>query len=44
MKSKIKAHTLNILNGMAIGIIVALVPGAILNAILNYSHLAKPTA
>lgn len=35
MKSKIKAHTLNILNGMAIGIIVALVPGAILNAIIK---------
>ncbi|WP_429970257.1 PTS sugar transporter subunit IIC [Fructilactobacillus sp. Tb1] len=35
MKSKIKQHTLNILNGMSIGIIVALVPGAILNAIVK---------
>lgn len=35
MKTEIKTHTLNILNGMAIGIIVALVPGAILNAIVK---------
>ncbi|WP_413628075.1 PTS sugar transporter subunit IIC [Fructilactobacillus vespulae] len=35
MKTTIKKHTMNILNGMAIGIIVALVPGAILNAIIK---------
>ncbi|ANZ57509.1 hypothetical protein BGL34_06045 [Fructilactobacillus lindneri] len=35
MKSKLKKHTLIILNGMSIGIIVSLIPGAILNAIIK---------
>ncbi|EKK20738.1 Membrane protein [Fructilactobacillus florum 8D] len=35
MKTHLRQHLLNILNGMAIGIIVTLIPGAILNSIIK---------
>ncbi|MDN6767736.1 MAG: hypothetical protein L0L99_09065, partial [Lacticaseibacillus paracasei] len=35
MKQDAKTITMNILNGLSVGIIVALVPGAILNAIVK---------
>ena len=35
MKQDVKTVTMNILNGLSVGIIVALVPGAILNALVK---------
>lgn len=35
MQNSLKTHTLNILNGISMGLIVALIPGAILNSIIK---------